>query len=97
MIEHATFDDEVVTLEPGDRVYFYTDGVIEALNASEQEFGHVRLMTEIDRLRDHPLRQGLDVIADIIIDWSGGQLKDDVSLLGIERTEPLRQGADASE
>jgi phosphoserine phosphatase RsbU/P len=87
MLEHATFDDEAVTLRPGDRLYFYTDGVIEALNASEQEFGHARLMTEIDRLRGHPLRQGLDVIADVVIDWSGGRLGDDVSLLAIERTE----------
>jgi phosphoserine phosphatase RsbU/P len=87
MIEHAAFDDEAVILQPGDRLYFYTDGVIEALNASEQEFGHARLMTELDRLRDHPLRPGLDVIADIIVDWSGGHLGDDVSLLAIERTE----------
>ena len=87
MIEHATFDDEAVTLQPGDRLYFYTDGVIEALNESEQEFGHARLMTEIERLRGHPLRQGLDVIAEIIIGWSGGHVADDVSLLAIERTE----------
>jgi PAS domain S-box-containing protein len=87
MIEHATFDDEGVTLQPGDRVYFYTDGVLDALNASEGEFGYVRLMTEIDRLRDHPLRPGLDVIGDIIVEWSGGRLGDDVSLLAIERTE----------
>lgn len=87
MIEHATFDDEAVTLQPGDRLYFYTDGVIEALNESEQEFGHARLMTEIERLRGHPLRQGLDVIAEIIIGWSGSHLADDVSLLAIERTE----------
>ena len=87
MIEHATFDDEAVTLQPGDRLYFYTDGVIEALNESEQEFGHARLMTEIERLRGHPLRQGLDVIAEIIIGWSGSHLADDMSLLAIERTE----------
>jgi PAS domain S-box-containing protein len=87
MIEHATFNDEAVTLQPGDRLYFYTDGVIEALNESEQEFGHARLMTEIERLRGHPLRQGLDVIAEIIIGWSGSHLADDVSLIAIERTE----------
>ena len=87
MIEHATFGDEAVTLQPGDRLYLYSDGVIEALNASEQEFGHARLMTEIERLRDHPLRQGLDVIADIITRWSDGHLADDASLLAIERTE----------
>jgi PAS domain S-box-containing protein len=87
MIAHATFDDEAVTLQPGDRLYFYTDGVIEALNASEQEFGHPRLMSEIDRLRDEPLRQSLDLIADMIVGWSGGHLGDDASLLAVERTE----------
>jgi phosphoserine phosphatase RsbU/P len=87
MIEHATFDDEAVILQPGDRVYFYTDGVIEALNASEQEFGHARLTAEIDRLRSEPLEPAIDVLADLIVDWSGGRLGDDVSLLAIERTE----------
>jgi sigma-B regulation protein RsbU (phosphoserine phosphatase) len=86
MIADATFDDEAVILEPGDRLYFYTDGVIEALNASEQEFGHVRLLAEIERLRCRPLRDGLDVIAEAIVSWSGGHLGDDVSLLAIERT-----------
>ena len=85
MIEHATYVDESVNLLPGDRLYLYTDGVIEALDASEQEFGYERLMAEIERQRDRPLRAGLDVIADLVRDWSGGQLRDDVSLLAIER------------
>ena len=87
MIADATFDDEVVTLNPGDRLYVYTDGVIEALNASGQEFGHARLMAEIDGLRSQPLRHGLDVIADLIVGWAGGHLEDDASLLAVERTE----------
>ena len=87
MIEDATFDDQTVILQPGDRVYFYSDGVIEALDASEQEFGYTRLMAEIDRQRDHPLRVGLDLIANGVRDWSGGRLQDDVSLLAIERVD----------
>jgi sigma-B regulation protein RsbU (phosphoserine phosphatase) len=86
MIADATFEDEAVILEPGDRLYFYTDGVIEALDGSEQEFGHVRLLAEIERLRCHPLRHGLDVIAETVVAWSGGRQADDVSLLAIERT-----------
>jgi sigma-B regulation protein RsbU (phosphoserine phosphatase) len=87
MIEYATFEDEAVTLRPGDRLYFYTDGVIEALNESEEEFGHARLMTEIERMRDRPLWEGLDVIAEVVTGWSGGHLADDASLLAIERIE----------
>ena len=86
MIEDARFDDETVTLHKGDRLYFYTDGVTEALNAAEQEFGYAGLVAEIGRYRDRPLREGLDLIADRVRDWSGGQLRDDVSLLGVERT-----------
>jgi sigma-B regulation protein RsbU (phosphoserine phosphatase) len=85
MIEHAAYDDETVILHPGDRLYFYTDGVVEALDASEQEFGHARLMAEIERQRNRPLRAGLDIVADLVRGWSEGHLRDDVSLLAIER------------
>lgn len=85
MIEHAVYQDEIVSLEPGDRLYFYTDGVIEALDAAEQEFGVERLMSEVHRQRDRPLRAGLDLLADSVRDWSGGRLLDDVSLLAVER------------
>ena len=87
MIEHTTFADESVSLAPGDRLYFYTDGVIEASDDSEQEFGYERLIAEIDRQRGSPLRAGLDIIADLVRDWSGGHLRDDVSLLAVERCE----------
>ena len=86
MIDEATYDDEVLTLQPGDRVYCYTDGAIEALNAAEDEFGVDRLLAEIDRWRGLPLRAGLDRIATAVRGWSSGPLKDDVSLIAIERT-----------
>jgi sigma-B regulation protein RsbU (phosphoserine phosphatase) len=85
MIEEAVFEDESLVLEPGDRLYFYTDGVIEALNGDEEEFGPARLLDEIARWRDHPLRAGLDRVAATVRAWCGGRLKDDVSLLAVER------------
>jgi sigma-B regulation protein RsbU (phosphoserine phosphatase) len=87
MFEHSTYGDEAVSLHPGDRLYFYTDGVVEALDASEQEFGYDRLVAEVGRQRDRPLRAGLDTIADLVRDWSGDHLRDDVSLVAIERYE----------
>ncbi|MCL4812810.1 MAG: SpoIIE family protein phosphatase [Vicinamibacteraceae bacterium] len=95
MIENATYDDEVAVMEPGDRIYFYTDGVIEALDSSEEEFGHARLMTEIERHRELPLPSGLDRVAGAVREWSGGSLRDDVTLLVIERGEPLRPASSA--
>ena len=86
MLDDATYDDEALTLEPGDRLYFYTDGVIEALDANEEEFGHPRLLEAIAARRSLPLRAGLEAVAADVRAWCGGRLKDDVSLLAVERT-----------
>jgi sigma-B regulation protein RsbU (phosphoserine phosphatase) len=88
MIEDASYRDETVSLAPGDRIYIYTDGVTEALDASEVEFGRLRLMAEIERARDLPLREGLERVAEAVRDWSSGGPGDDVSLLAIERVAP---------
>lgn len=42
-------------------------------------------MSGLARSRDLPLRTGLDAIARSVRDWCGGRLRDDVSLLGVER------------
>jgi len=85
MIDDAAFEDATIELKPGDRLYLYTDGVIEALNSGGLEFGQFRLAAEIARWRDRPLLGGLDHAASVVRAWSGGPLKDDVSLLGVER------------
>lgn len=88
MIEGASYGDETVSLEPGDRIYVYTDGATEAVDASEVEFGPERLMAEIDRARELPLAEGLERVADAVREWANGGPKDDVSLLAIERVAP---------
>ncbi|HSF99585.1 MAG TPA: PP2C family protein-serine/threonine phosphatase, partial [Vicinamibacterales bacterium] len=39
----APYDEEAVTLSPGDLVVIFSDGVSEALNAAGEEFGDDRL------------------------------------------------------
>lgn len=95
MLEDSTWQDETVALQPGDRVYFYTDGVTEAHDASDVEFGPSRLMAELERVRELPLREGLDLVADAVRDWSGGGPNDDVSLLAIERVDRRAGGEGA--
>jgi len=85
MLEDAEFEDSAVTLEPGDRLYVCTDGVVEARNPEEEEFGQDRLAGEIARWRGLPLGDGLERAASAVRAWSRGPLGDDVSLLGVER------------
>jgi len=46
---------EEVTLAAGDLLVLYTDGVTEALNAADEEYGLERLREVCRRLRDRPL------------------------------------------
>ena len=40
---NATLEEQVLDLQPGDRVVLYTDGVVEAMNERNEEFGDGRL------------------------------------------------------
>jgi sigma-B regulation protein RsbU (phosphoserine phosphatase) len=86
MLEDTRYESERLTMEAGDRLYVYTDGVVEARDAAGNEFGLERLISEIERVRDLPLRAGIDRIASAVTDWCRGSPKDDMSLLAIERT-----------
>ncbi len=85
MIEGAAYDEEALVLQPGDRLYFYTDGAMEALDSHEEEFGLERLLSEFSRWRHLPLRAGLEQVAASVRAWCHGQVKDDISLLAVER------------
>lgn len=96
MIDDARFEDQTAILQPGDRLCFYTDGVTEAIDSSEQEFGVARLIAQFDQQPDRPLRAGLERIARAVRDWSGGQLRDDVSLLCVELVDRRSGGSSRS-
>ena len=38
LFEHAAFDEETVTLQPGDFIIAFSDGVTEALNEAGEEY-----------------------------------------------------------
>jgi hypothetical protein len=47
LIPGAEFEQGSVPLEPGDRLIFYSDGVVEAIDASGEEFGEERLLSVV--------------------------------------------------
>lgn len=44
LLKNPSYQQATVTLEPGDVVVAYTDGISEAMNASEEEWGEERLI-----------------------------------------------------
>jgi len=47
ILEDATFEEERLDLQPGDRLVLYTDGITEAQNARGELFGEERLVAAV--------------------------------------------------
>ncbi len=75
--------ERTAQLDPGDRLFIYTDGLLEAADEDGREFGAARLHEEIQRGRDLPLRDGVEALETAAKSWAGGKLPDDLSILGL--------------
>lgn len=79
------YADSRLELHGGDRVYFYSDGLIEAGDRSNELFGRQRLEATIDESRGLPLKESVDAIVNAGAAWQGGVgFKDDISIVALE-------------
>ena len=47
MFDEAEYEESVIDLQRGDRLYLHSDGLTEEVNAQDEEFGDERLLTAI--------------------------------------------------
>jgi serine phosphatase RsbU (regulator of sigma subunit) len=66
---------------PGDLFAIYTDGITEALNQRDEEFGEERLLDVMTRARDLSPSQIVTTVFDEVREFSGNQQRDDVTLI----------------
>ena len=82
---NVVYEESRITLEPGDRLILYSDGLVDAAGPQGEHFGKERLLKAIENERSTPLGKSLDVLLEVVKEWCGaGGLDDDVSILGIE-------------
>ena len=80
-----TYEQQVVQLKKGDRIYLYSDGIPEAMNTESELFTNERLLNFLLQKREQSLKQSVAALIDTILEWSpSGQPKDDISILAIE-------------
>ena len=71
-------------LQPGDLIVMYTDGVTEAFNPRDEEFGEVRLTDFIRNHRDAPVQEIIDdLIAELRTFFGNAPQSDDITLVVI--------------
>jgi sigma-B regulation protein RsbU (phosphoserine phosphatase) len=83
--EDEEFEDWSIQLEPGDRLYFYSDGITEARNDDEEMLDIEGLMRLIDSTSEGPLQESLANCIKALNQWCQPvPLSDDLSLLALE-------------
>jgi sigma-B regulation protein RsbU (phosphoserine phosphatase) len=76
------------SLGPGERLVFYTDGLVEARDRAGEPFGRKRLQTDLAGLAARPLEE---LIGELLLraesHLSGADFEDDFTLVGVERLD----------
>jgi sigma-B regulation protein RsbU (phosphoserine phosphatase) len=84
VMEDSSYQEASVGVDPGDLLVFYTDGVTEAGDTSEQEYGESRLL---DAIRRSPGRRAQEIVDEVRRDvtrFSGSEtFTDDFTLIVI--------------
>ena len=78
---NQAFRSGVAQLQSGDRMVLFTDGVTEACNAGEEEFGEERLLTVLQENRGRSAREIQKEILLAVSAFSHGLWQDDATLL----------------
>jgi sigma-B regulation protein RsbU (phosphoserine phosphatase) len=76
------YEQEAIQMEPGDVLVAYTDGVTEAFNAGEEQFGEPRLREIVARSGHHSADELSKVIIERVRGWCGDTAQqDDLTLV----------------
>jgi sigma-B regulation protein RsbU (phosphoserine phosphatase) len=76
-------DEKTVTLDPGDVLLAFSDGVLEAGVERGEEFGEARLITALNAARSGDLEPLLDAIVGEVLQFSPEVQSDDVTLIAL--------------
>jgi len=72
-------------LRADDKLFIYTDGIVEYQDEDGNFYGEDRLFDEMKRLKDEPVSRMIDgVIASAMDFGKNNEPQDDISLLGVE-------------
>lgn len=81
-MEELPYADKVMTLEKGDRLFLYTDGVPEAKNADGKRFGTEQMIDILNQHKDASPEELLRIIKDAVDQFTGSMEPfDDVTMM----------------
>ncbi len=80
--------ENTVTLSPGDTVVLYTDGVTEAMDSQDNEFGNERLLEIFSDSPPHGCKEANEAVFQAVGDFAGDTPQsDDITCLALRRED----------
>jgi sigma-B regulation protein RsbU (phosphoserine phosphatase) len=78
------YESKTITLQPGDTLFLYTDGVTEAFSGDESEYTEKRLEETLEKLAGRPVEEVVHkVIEDVQAFADGAAQTDDITCLAL--------------
>lgn len=94
------YEEKETILAPGERVLFYSDGLVEAHNPEREMFGFLRLETLLRELAQAQDTSVIDYLLNELAIFTGGdwEQEDDVTMVSLQRSETyaIRDGISGS-
>jgi sigma-B regulation protein RsbU (phosphoserine phosphatase) len=85
-IDGIEYHEERFTMEKGDALVMFTDGVTEAMNTSFEEFGEERLVETLEGVTLHSCKQIIEAVkTDVASFTKDAEQSDDLTLLVIKK------------
>jgi len=83
-MENMIYSENEITLEKGDTLFLYTDGVTEAMNRENKLFSDVKLLETVDKYKDSSPIKLLPLIKNEIDRFAdGAEQADDITMLAL--------------
>jgi len=86
----ADYEETQVRFDPGDRLVLITDGITEARNGQDEEFGEERLLRLVQEHRELSAGSLQRVLLDELEFFAAGPLQDDATLMIVSKTLETR-------
>ena len=84
-MDGVRYRDYEIQLEPGAKLFVYTDGVSEAVNKDLEQFGTERILESLRSSEDGAPREILEAVSRAVNEFAGGAPQfDDLTMMCVE-------------
>jgi len=88
ILDDAAYQETKIQLTSGDKIVFYTDGIVEAMNEQEEMFGFERLLEVVQSAKSTSAESLLNEILERVNDFVGrAHQHDDLTVIVVSVEE----------